>query len=84
VCFEVEDRGIGIPPRETKKIFQKFHQVDLRLSRRVGGVGLGLSIVQFIVKAHSGAIHVESKSGQGSKFTVSIPVAGVRHTVAAK
>jgi signal transduction histidine kinase len=73
VCFTVEDNGIGIAPREQKKIFRKFYQVDRRLARQTGGCGLGLNIVEFIVNAHSGRIQVESCPGAGSRFTVSLP-----------
>jgi signal transduction histidine kinase len=47
---------IGLSPREQKKIFRRFYQVDRQLARQAGGVGLGLSIVEFIVKAHKGNI----------------------------
>ncbi len=73
VTFAVEDRGIGIAPGERKKIFRRFYQVDRRLSRDVGGVGLGLSIVEFIVRAHGGSVDVESQPGAGSTFLVSLP-----------
>ncbi len=73
VCFAVTDRGIGISKRVQKKIFQRFYQVDSRLSRSSEGCGLGLSIVQFIVEAHKGTINVESQPGQGSTFTVRLP-----------
>jgi len=76
LCFEVEDHGIGLSPRESKKIFRKFYQADQRLSRATGGCGLGLSIVEFIVKAHGGSISVKSKLGSGSTFKVEIPVDG--------
>ena len=73
VVFSVEDNGIGIPPRERKKIFRRFYQVDRSLTRPSGGVGLGLSIVDFIVRAHGGSVRVESQPGQGSKFSVVMP-----------
>jgi len=75
VCFAVTDNGIGITPRDQKKIFRRFYQVDRRLSRPAGGCGLGLSIVEFIVGAHDGAISVSSSPGSGSTFTVSLPAA---------
>jgi signal transduction histidine kinase len=74
VCFEVRDNGIGIPPREIKRIFQKFYQADRRLSRSGGGCGLGLSIVHFLVEAHGGNIRVASEPGKGSTFTVALEV----------
>ncbi len=73
VCFAVEDNGIGIPARETQKIFRRFYQVDRRLARERGGCGLGLSIVEFIVRAHGGSISVASQVGKGSTFTVTLP-----------
>jgi signal transduction histidine kinase len=75
VHFSVQDRGIGIAPRERGRIFQPFYQTDQHLSRRAGGCGLGLSIVQFIASAHQGHVSVESQPGAGSTFTVSLPVA---------
>jgi two-component system phosphate regulon sensor histidine kinase PhoR len=76
VVFEVEDNGIGIPPREQKRIFRRFHQVDRRLAPETGGCGLGLSIVEFIVRAHGGAVRVRSESGAGRTFRVSLPAGG--------
>lgn len=76
VCFEVEDNGIGLAPAETRKIFDRFYQVDQSLTRQHGGCGLGLSIVKFIVEAHDGKVEVQSDPGKGSTFRVRIPVAG--------
>lgn len=75
LCFEVQDNGIGVPAGEVKRIFREFYQVDSRLSRTRGGSGLGLSIVRFIVDAHKGSIQVQSKPGEGSTFTISLPFA---------
>ncbi len=75
VLFAVKDNGIGLSPRERKKVFKRFYQVDQRLARTGGGCGLGLSIVQYIVNAHHGAIRVESEPGHGSTFVVSLPIA---------
>lgn len=75
VCFEVADNGVGLSPRASKKIFKRFYQVDQRVSRSSSGVGLGLSIVQFIVAAHGGAVGVRSQAGRGSTFTVTLPAA---------
>jgi signal transduction histidine kinase len=72
-CFAVTDNGIGIPARQQRKIFRRFYQVERHLTRRPGGVGLGLSIVEFIVKAHGGTVRVESRPGSGSRFAVSLP-----------
>jgi signal transduction histidine kinase len=73
VCFEVQDNGIGLSRRAAKRIFDRFYQVDQRLSRKGGGCGLGLAIVRFIVDAHGGTIDVRSQLGKGSTFTVRLP-----------
>jgi signal transduction histidine kinase len=73
VMFAVEDNGIGIAPRDLKRIFRRFYQVDRSLAREAGGCGLGLSIVEFIVRAHGGEVSVKSVQGQGSTFTVRLP-----------
>ncbi len=82
VVFAVEDSGIGIHPRDHKRIFQRFFQVDRRLSRETGGVGLGLSIVELIVRAHRGSIRVESRPGEGSTFSVYVPAAAASELAA--
>ena len=74
VCFRVSDNGIGISRRSVKKIFNRFYQVDRSLARSAEGCGLGLSIAKFIVDAHKGSITVSSKPGEGSIFTVRLPV----------
>ena len=74
VCFVVSDNGVGIPRRAVKRIFKRFYQTDRSLARRAEGCGLGLSIAKFIVDAHGGHIAVESRPGQGSAFTVKLPV----------
>jgi signal transduction histidine kinase len=76
VWFEVADNGIGLAPDETRRIFDRFYQVDQSLTRQRGGCGLGLSIVKFIVEAHGGGVEVQSELGKGSTFRVSIPAAG--------
>ena len=73
VVFAVKDNGIGIAPREQRRIFRRFYQVDRRLARDAGGCGLGLSIVDFIVRAHGGTVTVESQPGVGSTFRVLLP-----------
>ncbi len=70
----VSDNGIGVAKSEQKKIFQKFYQVDQKLSRSVEGCGLGLSIVNYIVKAHKGEVTLISEENSGSTFTVSLPI----------
>jgi signal transduction histidine kinase len=75
VCFEVEDNGIGLSARDSKRVFRRFYQVDRSLSRSGSGVGLGLSIVQFVMAAHGGDVRVRSELGSGSKFTLLVPEA---------
>lgn len=70
----VRDTGIGISSEHQKKIFDRFYRVDKARSREMGGVGLGLSIVQWTVQAHDGEIRVESEPGQGSTFVVRLPL----------
>jgi signal transduction histidine kinase len=79
VCLEVKDNGIGLSRAAAKKVFRRFYQVDYRVSRDTGGVGLGLSIVQFIVTAHGGTVGVTSRPEYGSKFTVAIPAMESSH-----
>ncbi|MCA8917466.1 MAG: hypothetical protein KDB32_00095 [Planctomycetes bacterium] len=71
--IEVADRGVGIPPEDQNRIFEKFYRVDQALSRKVDGTGLGLAICKEIVQAHDGRIAVESVWGKGSRFTIYIP-----------
>ena len=63
----------GIPAREAKRIFRPFYQVDQRLARSQGGVGLGLSIVQQVVHAHGGETRVESEPGRGTSISIVVP-----------
>lgn len=73
VLLAVKDNGLGLSPRDTKRVFKRFFQVNQRLSRSGGGCGLGLSIVKFIVSAHHGSVTVQSEPGCGSTFTISLP-----------
>jgi len=83
VLFAVRDNGIGISRRDQKRIFRRFYRVDQRLARDHGGCGLGLSIVEFIARAHGGTIAVDSDAGAGSTFTLSVPCRHERHGAAA-
>lgn len=83
VVFAVEDNGIGIAAREQKRIFRRFYQIDSRLARDTGGCGLGLSIVESIVRAHGGTVRVASRPGAGSTFSVCLPQPRATETAAA-
>jgi two-component system phosphate regulon sensor histidine kinase PhoR len=72
--IRVKDSGCGIPRSHLPRLFERFYRVDTARSRDVGGSGLGLSIVKHIVQAHGGMVSVESIEGEGSTFTISIPM----------
>ncbi len=74
VKLEVIDHGIGIPRGEQGKIFEKFYRVGDPLVHNTKGSGLGLSLVKHIVNAHGGDVSVDSTPGQGSKFTIALPL----------
>jgi signal transduction histidine kinase len=72
--MQVQDTGIGISEEDQEYIFEPFRQVDETVGRKFGGVGLGLSIVKQLVKAMDGTVGVDSRLGQGSTFTVILPL----------
>jgi two-component system phosphate regulon sensor histidine kinase PhoR len=74
VEIQVKDEGFGIERKHLDRLFERFYRVDTARSRKLGGTGLGLSIVKHIVQAHEGTIHVQSKVGSGSTFTISLPI----------
>lgn len=74
VKLEVIDHGIGIPVREQERIFEKFYRVGDPLVHNTKGSGLGLSLVRHIAHAHGGEVSVDSAPGQGSKFTIELPL----------
>jgi signal transduction histidine kinase len=71
---KVEDSGMGIPQDSLDSIFERFYRVDKSHSREIGGTGLGLAITKRAVVAHRGAIKVQSTLGEGTTFTVRIPL----------
>ena len=73
VCIAVKDTGVGLTEEAKKKIFSRFYRVDDARNREKGGVGLGLSIADMIVKQHNGKIKIDSVPDQGSTFTIVLP-----------
>jgi two-component system phosphate regulon sensor histidine kinase PhoR len=76
VLLQVADTGEGIPAGELPRIFERFYRVDKARARKTGGTGLGLAIVRHVAEGHGGTVRAESELGQGSTFTVTLPVAG--------
>jgi len=74
IVISVTDQGIGIPRDEQAKIFDRFHRVGTGLVHDVKGSGLGLAIVRHIVEAHRGTVSVESRPGEGSTFSIHLPI----------
>ncbi|MDR0249173.1 MAG: HAMP domain-containing histidine kinase [Oscillospiraceae bacterium] len=76
VTLIVDDDGIGVPPEELPRIFERFYRVDKTRSREAGGTGLGLAIVELALVRLHGAVNVESEPGKGTRFTVTLPALG--------
>lgn len=70
----IKDDGIGIPQQETERIFERFYRVDKGRAREMGGTGLGLAIARDIVREHKGDIFAKSSLGEGSTFTIKLPL----------
>ncbi len=75
VVIDVRDTGVGIAPEHLPRLFERFFRVDKARSRELGGTGLGLAIVKHLSQSFGGSAHVESTPGQGSVFTVRLPLA---------
>lgn len=73
IVVQISDKGIGIPPSDQEHIFDRFYTVDKAHSQKMGGSGLGLSIVKTIVEKHFGTITLKSEIGKGSTFTIRLP-----------
>ena len=80
VRLSVQDHGVGIPARDLDRIFERFYRVDHGRSRDTGGTGLGLSIVRHVANTHQGWVDVESREGEGSTFTLVLPIQAERLT----
>jgi two-component system sensor histidine kinase SenX3 len=78
VRLSVQDQGVGIPARDLDRIFERFYRVDHGRSRVTGGTGLGLSIVRHVANNHQGWVDVESREGEGSTFTLVLPIQAER------
>jgi signal transduction histidine kinase len=73
VVLRVSDTGIGIPEEDLERIFERFYQVESHMTRRHGGLGLGLAVSKILVEMHGGRIEVQSVVGAGSQFSVWLP-----------
>ncbi len=82
VQIAVIDDGIGIPTKDLQRVFERFYQVESHLTRRHGGMGLGLTVAKAMVDMHKGQIWAESVEGKGSKFSILLPVSSSRKTAA--
>ncbi|MDQ2997701.1 MAG: cell wall metabolism sensor histidine kinase WalK, partial [Chloroflexota bacterium] len=75
VVFEVADTGVGIPPDELSRVFERFYRTDKARARETGGSGLGLAIVQRLVEMQGGQIWAGCTAGHGTTFSVALPAA---------
>jgi two-component system sensor histidine kinase SenX3 len=74
VHVEIQDHGVGIPAKDLERIFERFYRVDPGRARETGGTGLGLSIVRHVAQNHGGTVLVDSREGEGSTFTLELPL----------
>ncbi|MCG2785129.1 MAG: ATP-binding protein, partial [Anaerolineae bacterium] len=78
ISVNVQDTGIGISPEHLPHIFDRFYQVESHLTRKHGGMGLGLSVAKMMIEMHGGSITAQSIPGKGSNFTIILPVDSAR------
>ena len=83
IFVRIEDTGVGIPPEDLTRVFDRFYRVDKARTRESGGTGLGLSIARDIAVLHGGDIWIESTQGKGTSVTVTLPVEGPAGTITA-
>jgi two-component system sensor histidine kinase SenX3 len=74
LAIQITDSGVGIPARDIERIFERFYRVDPGRSRETGGTGLGLAIVRHVAANHHGSVQVDSREGEGSTFTLRLPL----------
>ncbi len=74
VHIAIQDHGVGIPAKDLERIFERFYRVDPGRARETGGTGLGLSIVRHVAQNHGGTVLVDSREGEGSTFTLELPL----------
>jgi signal transduction histidine kinase len=72
--IEVQDNGVGLAPADALQVFERFFRADPARSSSIAGAGLGLSLAQWIAAQHGGAVAVRSRLGEGSTFTVALPI----------
>jgi signal transduction histidine kinase len=84
VRVSVVDDGIGIPERDLTRVFDRFYQVESHLTRKHGGMGLGLSVAKAMIEMHGGRLWAESVEGKGSRFTILLPVDASQASAAEK
>lgn len=80
IVINVQDSGVGIPTRDLERIFERFYRVDPGRSRSTGGTGLGLAIVRHVAQNHHGLVDVDSREGEGTTFSLRLPMQNSNET----